>query len=356
MRARLSFALSVLLLFCSPALFAKDIYLSIAGSANGFFTDARIFNPSYTKDITISARYLPAGNVDNSNVQPRTITIPKRTMAVYDDVTQSLFGIQGATLGAVRLVSDDDFIVTQRAYADLTAQNRGTLGQLLPGMQPSEAIKKGVLVQLKSNASFRTNWGGANPNGVVANIHFELYDKNNQLAAETDLTLQPYGVFSPTNIAGFFGNPNRDLSDAWISFDSDQPIFVYGSVVDNVSTDPTYVPPFPDTGEKPEEPPPPPQPVVVTIVASDFEFSMTQSRPIKVGDQVKFVLSQSDGSHGFRLGTPSGQILIDVGALPHNPTERLITVTAPGNHNFVCTNSGCGFGHFSMVGTVTVNP
>ena len=36
--------------------FAKDVYLSIGGSAGKFRTDARIFNPSYDKNIIITAR------------------------------------------------------------------------------------------------------------------------------------------------------------------------------------------------------------------------------------------------------------------------------------------------------------
>ncbi len=359
MRARLSFVLFLLLL-TAPASFAKDVYLSIGGSANGFFTDARIFNPSYDKEITITARYLPAGNVDNQNVATKSITVGKRSMAIYDNVVQSLFG-GGPALGAIRLTSDDDFIATQRIYADLSSQGRGTLGQFVPGLDASSAKTKGILVQLKSGQSaignFRTNWGGANPNATVANIRFELFDINNQLAGTNNLTLQPYGVFSPANIVGFFGNPNRDLSDAWIAFESDVPIFVYGSIVDNTSTDPTFVPASEDSGVRPPDPPPPPDPVTVNVFAQDFDFDVAPSRQIRAGDQVRFRLSKRDGPHGFRLGDPNGNIIFEVGLLPEgNPTERVVTLTAPGTYTFVCTNSGCGEGHFSMVGQLEVAP
>src|SRR5687768_14100471 len=199
-----------LLIFATTA-FAKDVYLSIGGSVGNFRTDARIFNPSFTKDIQISARYLPTGNVDNTSVGATVIVVPKRSQAIYDDVVQSLFG-GGPALGAVRLTSDDDFVATQRIYADesSTAKN-GTLGQFVPGLEVTTAKKKGVLVQLKSSGArgtkgtFRTNWGGVNPNTVVANINFKLYDGTNSVAATNTLTLQPFGVFAPTDIAAFFG-------------------------------------------------------------------------------------------------------------------------------------------------------
>lgn len=356
------FRLPILLLALSFATqsFGKDVFLSVGGSANGFFTDARIFNPSYEKDIVITARYLPAGNVDNSAVAPRTITVPKRSMAVYDDVVQSLFQ-GGPPLGAIQLSSPDDFIATQRIYADRrNAAQNGTLGQFVPGLDATAAKRKGVVMQLKAGAatlgSFRTNWGGMNPNSVVANIDFELYDRNNQLAGTNRLTVQPFGVIAPTNIVGFFGNPQRDLSDAWFSYSSDQPVFVYGSVVDNGSTDPTFVTAFEDSGVKPAEPPPPPPAPTITLVAEDFSFDIDMpNQPIRAGQQVRLVISKREGLHALWVVNPAGQLMLDV-PLPLLATEHLITFPTAGQYQFVCSNSGCGSGHFSMVESFNVVP
>src|SRR5437868_1809603 len=117
--------------------FAKDIYLSIGGSVGTFRTDMRIFNPSTTKDIQVQAYLLPLGNADNSGVQPRTITVPKRSMAVYDDVVSSLFGASG--LGGIRLNSTDGFIATQRVYS--TAADGSTNGQFVAGVDETTAMK-----------------------------------------------------------------------------------------------------------------------------------------------------------------------------------------------------------------------
>lgn len=355
MRARL--LLVVLTVLFATSVFAKDVYISVSGKANGFFSDARIFNPSFDKDITVIARYLPAGNGDNSAATPVQLIIPKRTMRVFDDAVQSIFG-GGPALGAIRLTSDDDFVATQRIYADKRASFQlGTLGQFVPGLDATAAIKKGVLVQLKSGqatlGNFRTNWGGVNPNTVVANIAFKLYDKNNTLAGTNNLTLQPFGVFGPTNIAGFFGNPNRDLSDAWISFESDQPVFLYASIVDEGSSDPTFVPASADSGVPPVDPPPP-QLKTVTIVARSFAFEISQSDTVRAGDRVKIVLSKADGTHGFVLLTPNGAELLRRDVLPGTPTEFEVTFPVSGSYAYVCTNSGCGAGHGDMTGELSV--
>jgi plastocyanin len=349
----------VFTLFFATAAFAKDVYLSVSGKANGFFSDARVFNPSFDKDIIVTARYLPAGNGDNSGAAPVQLTIPKRSMKVYDDAVQSMFG-GGPALGAIRLSSEDDFIATQRIYADKRASYQlGTLGQFVPGLDVATALKKGVLIQLKSGqaalGNFRTNWGGMNPNGVVANIAFKLYDKSNTLAGSTNLTMQPYGVFSPTNITGFFGNPNRDLTDGWISFESDQPVFLYASIVDNGSEDPTFLTAAADSGVAPPVEPEP-QTKVVTIVAHDFSFDYSQTAPLRAGDKVKFSLSKTEGTHGFVLISPNGQTVFSATSLSVNGTNSEVTLPVAGTYTYACTNSTCGLGHFDMTGDFTVDP
>lgn len=351
MRMRSLFVVTSLVLF-STSLSAKDVYLSVSGKANGFFSDARIFNPSFTKDIVVMARYLPAGNVDNSAAAAVPLTIPKRTMKVYDDAVQSIFG-GGVPLGAIRLTSDDDFAASQRIYQDArTGPQQGTLGQFVQGLDAGTAKTKGLILQLKSGAAavgnFRTNWGGVNPNPVVANIAFELHDRNGELAGTNNLTLQPFGVFSPTNIVAFFG-ATADLSDSWISFVSDQPVFLYGSVVDNGSVDPTFVPAVEDSGVQPA-----PQVKTVTVTARNFAFTVTGGTDLRAGDQVKFILSKSQGTHGFLLSAPDGSSLIDLARLPDTPTEFLVTLPAQGVYGFLCTNSACGSGHSTMFGSITV--
>lgn len=354
MRARMLFVVASL--FLAATLSAKDVYLSVGGSVGVFRTDARIFNPSFDKDITITARYLPAGNNNNEGVTPKTITVAKRSMAIYNDVVQSLFG-GGPALGAVRLTSDDDFVATQRIYADETI---GTLGQFVPGLDVTTALKKGVLIQLKQypagasgKGTFRTNWGGVNPNAALATVAFKIYDKSNTLAGTNTLNIQPFGVIAPTNILGFFGNPDRDLTDSWISFESDQPIFAYGSIVDNGSTDATFIPASNDSGV---EPAPPPPAKIVTITARDFAFNVQQSATLRAGDQVTFRISKTQGTHGFVLQAPDGSVLINMPAVQSTVAEQTVTLPASGNYFYACTNSLCGSGHFDMTGELAVQP
>lgn len=356
MRVRL--ALILTFLFFTTSLFAKEIWLAASGTANGvFFSDARVFNPN-DKQITIQAYYLPRGNGDNSGEQPTSFTVEKRQMRVFDDIVATL--LHRGDVGAIRFVSPDDFVVTQRVYLasdcdpSPTVNTPCTLGQFVQGQDVTNALKKGVILQLKGtpNVKFRTNIGGANTTSSVANVTWKLYDKNNAVVATKTETLQPYGVLGPSEFAGYLGaGAGADLNDAWVGFVSDQPIVAYGSVVDNVSGDQTYITAALDSGTTVDEPP---QAKTVTIVAQDFFFSATTSAAVKQNDEVIFRLSKLNGLHGFQLLDPNGAVLINIPGLDFSVTERTVKLLNQGTYTFFCTNTNCGEGHFDMVGSLIV--
>ncbi len=360
MRARLLLFLTLVLF--TTSVFGKEVFLAVSGTANNvFYSDARIFNPN-DKDITIQAYYLPRGNTSNAGAQPVSFTVTKRQMKIYDDIVATLLNQGG--VGGIRFVSEDDFIVTQRIYA-LTNANCGnspinpcTLGQFVQGQDLTKGLKNGVLLQLKSNDKFRTNIGAANPNNATAAVTWRLYDKNNALIATSPAPVQmpAYGVIGPTGIADalFYGGTvpaGADLSDAWVSFVSDQPIFAYGSVVDNGSTDQTYVPASEDSGVTPDEPAPP---KTITINATSFVFDVTTTGALKAGDKVTFKLSATEGAHGFQLVDAGGNTVIPAMSLSSAIIEREVTLSNPGTYTFFCTNAACGIGHADMIGTFSV--
>jgi plastocyanin len=359
MRIRILFIGALLIVFAG-VLSAKEVWLSIGGTtANGSFkTDARIFNPSTTKDIQIQAYYLPVGNVDNSAVQPLTpITVLKRQMVVYNDVVTSLFHSSG--LGAIRLTSDDDFVATQRIYA--VAAN-GSLGQFVGGVDVSSAKTKGVIIQLAAGGTFRTNAGAANPNASAATVTWHLYDKNNAVVGTPFVvTMPPYAVIGPSGLAGYaVGGAGADLTDAWLSYSSDLPIVAYGSVIDNGTTDPTYIPASEDTGVAAVT-----TPSGKVFVVSEHGGNNTASgiditpvitaTTIKPGDVVTFQISAHDSTHGFHLIDPNGIVLLDLTVAQDGaPIERTLTLDAQGTYVYYCTITTCSPGHLNMQGSFDV--
>ncbi|MDQ6800077.1 MAG: hypothetical protein M3041_04490 [Acidobacteriota bacterium] len=338
--------------------FAKDAYLSIGGSVGAFRTDMRVFNPSSTKDIQIQAYYLPVGNLDNSAVQAVSITVPKRQMLNYDDVVSSLF--HGGGTGAIRLKSDDDFVATQRIYAQTAANacsSAGTLGQFVPALDVSSAAIQGVLIQLKSNSAFRTNIGAVNPNTTTANVTWRLYDRNNTLVATgTPIAMPSMAVINPTNMAGtfFFTPGNADLSDAWVNFTSDKPIFAYASIVDNATTDPTFIPMSPDSGTIQTQP----TGKVYNVTLQNFQITIAPPinlPDLNVNDVVTFHITVRDSTHGFELLDPNGAVVIPPQIFsPGAVVDKTWTVAKKGTYAYFCVNPSCGTGHNSMTGDFSI--
>ena len=351
---RVARVLLVLSLCGSTALFAGEVFLPVSGTVNGvFFSDARIFNPT-DHEIAIQAYYLPRGNGNNAGEQAVAFTVPARQVKVYDDIVATL--LQRGDVGGIRFVSADEFLVTQRIYA-LTSANCGsspvnpcTLGQFVQGRERATAATKGVILQLKSNAKFRTNIGAVNPNSVPARVTWRLFDKNSALVASSaaPVEMPPYAVIGPTGITSplFYGVPETaDLSDAWVSFVSDQPIFAYGSVVDNGSSDQTFSSSMADSGVPGSEL------KTVTISARTWEFSQAVSAPLAKGDTVRFIVSATEDLHGFALHDPEGNELISMTMEPDAPPqERTIVLPASGKYYYVCTVFACGGSYMAHQG------
>jgi plastocyanin len=349
------------LLSGGTALYGGEVFLPVSGTVNGvFFSDARIFNPT-DHEIAIQAYYLPRGNGSNAGEQAVAFTVPSRQVKVYDDIVAT--PLQRGDVGGIRFVSADGFLVTQRIYARTSANcgsspvNPCTLGQFVEGRERATAATKGVILQLKSDAKFRTNIGAVNPNGVPARVTWRLFDRNSALVASSSspIEMPPYAVIGPTGITSpfFYGVPETaDLSDAWVSFVSDQPIFAYGSVVDNGSTDQTFIPSVADSGVPGSEL------KTVTISARSWEFTPAFSAPLAKGDRVRFIVSATGDLHGFALYDPEGNGLMSFEMEPDAPPqERTIVLPASGKYYYVCTVFACGgsyMAHSGMYGEFDV--
>jgi len=330
---------------------AADRYLLVGGTVGQFHTDARILNPSFEKEITVSATLLPAGNTDNTAETAVTFTVPRRQVRVVDDLVETLFN--RGVLGAIRLSSDEPFEVHSRIYAKTI---EGTEGVGAPGMSVDEALEKGALVQLRSAGSgFRTNIGVVNPSDHPVTMTWTLYDRNNKVAGRKILTLAPFGVVGPTPMDNGYFFPKEegaDLTDAWASYatEGNARIFAYASVVDNATVSQTFIPAVEDLGTPPTK--------IINVTLQEFKVTFSpELTDLHVGDRVVFRLLNIGGHHGWRITDPDGNYMIPpVGILPeHVVVEKSFVVQVAGIHSYACSNN-CGTGHSQMRGKFTTEP
>src|SRR6202007_820891 len=122
--------------------------------------------------------------------------------------------------------------------------------------------------------------------------------------------MPPFAVIAPTSLLQFADNPpaSADLTDAWVSFESDQPLFAYSSIVDNFTADGTLIPAYEDTGIAPQETPPLQATVTfdVTLQSGKITISPAPAGLRQPATGVKFRIHSTDFEHGFRLLSPNG--------------------------------------------------
>lgn len=219
------------------------VVLPIAGSVQGasfFRTNARFFNPSPSDSIDIAASYLRVGQ---SNESPGTTIVsldPLQTV-IYKDVVGTLLGESG--LGAIRLHSGSRFAATSRIFTDSSCADPagGTFGQFVPGVDEADALMSGAVLHLSFNDEFRANVGGVNTATTANRLLLTLHGPSGVIGAPITIDLGPRAAFGPTSLPALFALSNLNEENLWMSFTSQTAVIMYGSVVDNATSDQIFV-------------------------------------------------------------------------------------------------------------------
>ena len=175
-----------------------------------------------------------------SGVFGDSFVVPAGQQQIFQDVVASL--ASGNRAGALELRSNVGVTVTSRTY-NLTAL--GTYGQSIDAVTAEEGLPADAVVylqQLREDAASRTNVGVLNMGGTAAEVTVTLFDRLGAevgsfgIVARPGETVQvnrPYQRrFGRTDIVGGF---------AKIEVESGSGVYPYGSVVDNVTDDPTTI-------------------------------------------------------------------------------------------------------------------
>ncbi len=221
------------------------VFLPVAGSVRGgnnsfFRTFARVFNPSATAPVEVGASFLPAAQ-SNAAAPEVTFTLAPREVKIFEDIVGALLG--GSGLGAIRFRAAAPFEVTARIFTDSNCPSPagGTYGQFLSGSDASEALTRGVLLNLEISPAFRTNVGFANPGTGDVTVTATLMGPNGVVAGPASIPLLPRGAVPPTPLQTVFGNAALSEKNLYLIFEAPQPVFAYASAVDNVTTDSVFI-------------------------------------------------------------------------------------------------------------------
>lgn len=212
---------------------------------NNFHSDLRIFNGGPV-EAHVHATFFAQNNGPVTQA-PSTITIASGETKAFDNVLPSLFNVTG-TGGSVVLTTDEasSLVATARTYTN--APDGGTFGQFIPGVTSKDGVGVGdapmQILQLEESTQFRSNVGLAELTGNPAHVKLSLYIPDSKVAGVVETDLGPNQFLQIGRLfASVYGSDNIYNGRVTVEVTSGSGrVTAYGSVIDNRSSDPTYVP------------------------------------------------------------------------------------------------------------------
>ena len=204
-------------------------------------SDVRIFNGGLTP-LTTTLTLFPTGNPSAS--VSSVVTIQPGEVKALDDIVHSTFNLTNAG-GALHVTTavSVPLVVTARTYDDTS---NGTLGQFVQAVTPADAVGSGErslqLLQMEDSPRYRTNLGLAEVTGksVTAEVTVILPDSKVSPKVQIPLAAFEYRQFPIISALGLGNTYNARISVRVI--DGQGKITAYGSVIDQKTQDPTFVP------------------------------------------------------------------------------------------------------------------
>jgi uncharacterized repeat protein (TIGR01451 family) len=203
-------------------------------------TDMRVFNyGAAPQNATLT--FFAAGS---SEAKTAEVTLNAGAVMTLDNIVQSLFGSTNAG-GVVHLTTGSaaNLVVTGRTY-NQTAN--GTYGQFIPAVTSTDATGAGErplnILQVEDSVRYRTNIGVAEVTGHAATIEVQVYLPDSKATPTVTIPLAA-NEFRQFNVIRSLGLGNVYNARVVVRVVGGQGrVAAYGSVIDESTQDPTYVP------------------------------------------------------------------------------------------------------------------
>jgi hypothetical protein len=215
--------------------------------AANFHSDLRIFNGGATSQ-TVTLTYFPQGS-PGSPFAASPITIGAGQVKAINNVLPTLFPSAMNSGGSVLITTATpaSLVATVRTYSN--SASGGTYGQFIPGVTPSQGVGVGdrglQVLQLEQSAAFRSNVGIVELTGNPAHVRMTLVLPDSKAAPILEFDLAPNEFRQYTSIIASMNSTQANTYNARMIVEVTSGagrVTAYGSVIDNRTQDPTYVP------------------------------------------------------------------------------------------------------------------
>ncbi|HEX8168968.1 MAG TPA: hypothetical protein VF824_00335 [Thermoanaerobaculia bacterium] len=204
-------------------------------------TDLRVFNAGAATDATVT--FYPQGNPD-AKVE-KTIRLDAGEIEALDNVLGSFFGQPNGAGGMIAVTTPQNAQLTATARTYNQTAN-GTYGQFIPGVTPAQSIGANdralQILQLEQSPRIRTNIGLAETSGAPVSVEVTAIvpDSLASPVVRYDLAANEFRQFSLNDFN--FGTAVYNARVSVKVVGGSGRVTAYGSAIDEITQDPTYVP------------------------------------------------------------------------------------------------------------------
>jgi hypothetical protein len=206
-------------------------------------TDMRIFNGG-TSATAATVTFYPQGNPGAPVA--KELMLNAGEIAVLDNVLETFFAQANPNPGGsviVSTASNAPLVATARTYNQTSA---GTYGQFVPGVTPAQAVGSSErslqVLQLEHSTRIRTNVGIAETTGQPARVEVSLILPDSKVTPVIAYDLAA-NEFRQLSLGDFgLGNALYNVRATVRVVSGNGRVTAYGSAIDQVTQDPTYVP------------------------------------------------------------------------------------------------------------------
>ncbi|HEX7155116.1 MAG TPA: proprotein convertase P-domain-containing protein [Thermoanaerobaculia bacterium] len=192
-------------------------FIPVVAHVTSFRSELRLFAPEAT---TVTLVYTPSGTDGRTSFSAVQVALNAGQVVVFDDVVRTLFGNVGS--GSIELAGN--VLASSRTYSE---GESGEYGQLIPALRG--AALPLYLPMLRVDEEFRTNVGFTETSGIGGRIRLR-YQRRSVL-----IDLAPFAhVQIPVEATG--------VAVVECASEVCPEVIAYSSMIDRVTSDPTFVP------------------------------------------------------------------------------------------------------------------
>jgi len=221
-----------------------------AGLQGSFFrTDVELNNVG-SSYINYELLWLPRGADNSDPVRSGPFGLAPGEGVRYGNVLGTVFGLEPDQVGALAVSANSwDVLAMSRTYSLPSAKVAGTFGQELPGIPADRMIPAGVkkrIIFLSENDDVRSNVGCQNGSGhpddspQAVRVFVELFNSAGESLEVKTMDLAPLSNNQINRVFRDYAPISAGYVDVWATAPGAW-IYCYGSVLDNLTSDPTTV-------------------------------------------------------------------------------------------------------------------